>query len=115
MLIPISVALVAAGMFVGAWMLPKIVAALSLHEDWRALLPVRRYLWGLSLLLALDALWLVLTWIGEGFPSPSWPLALMGIAAYLAYLVRPPCCLNARIRGLRAREQAVEDRPGWRK
>jgi hypothetical protein len=115
MLIPISATLIAVGVFVDGWVLPKIVTELPQCEDWRSLLQVRRYLWGLSLLLALDVLGLLFTWIGEDYPSPSWPLALMGIAAYLAYLVRPPCCLSARIRGLRAREQAVEDRPSWRK
>lgn len=115
MLIPISISLILTGMVVDRWMIPRVVAALPRHKDWRGLLAARRYLRGLSLLLALDALWLVITWIGEGNPVWSWPLALVGLAAYLAYLVRPPAVLNARIRGLQALELAVEDRPEWRR
>jgi hypothetical protein len=115
MLISISIALILTGMVVDRWMIPRVVASLPRHKDWRGLLAARRYLRGLSLLLALDTLWLVGVWVGEGYPSPSWPLALVGIAACLTYWVRPPAALNARIRGLQALELAVEDRPEWRR
>lgn len=113
MIITTSIALVLVGLFTDFHAIPRLLRSLPQVTDWRRLRPIYYFLWGLVFLLAADSIGLVLTWIADGLPPVSWATALMGVAAYLAWCVRPPKRLTLRIEGLRAMEHAVEDRPDW--
>lgn len=115
MIITTSIALVLVGLFTDFHAIPRLLRSLPQVTDWRLLRPIYYFLWGLAFLLAADSIGLVLTWIADGFPGVSWDAPLLGMAAYLAWCVRPPVALTRRIEGLRAMEHAVEDRPDWAK
>jgi hypothetical protein len=113
MIIVTSIALVLMALYADVFAVPRLVAALPAYTDWRTLRRAYWVLCAMSALLVLHAVGLALTWAADGYPGLAWELVLVGLLASFAWSVRPPVALRRRIEGLRAMENAVEDRPDW--
>jgi hypothetical protein len=114
MMIAMALGLLAATLLYDCWMRPRLQRMITTTADRTLLVMFRVWLVSLSVLTGLCSVWLALDWWGRGFAwnGAGWILIFPTAAA--AYLTWPPAWLSARIEGLRALANAVEDRPDWK-